>query len=212
MKPILLVLAVLCGAAMACAAEPNFSAVVRPDDFAAAGLQKLTPEELARLDALVRAYQSGELVKAQRELEAARLQAEQAEAKARQVAAEAQARVAESEQRAAEQEKLAAETARQAAEKEKKLSLLERAKVILKPGTQVEYTTLDARLATEFRGWRKGTLFTLDNGQQWRVVEGEYVTPPMPPMPVRISPGMLGTFWMSLEGIRQKVKVEAVHR
>ncbi len=204
MKPIVLLLALLCVTGVTRAADADFSQVVRPEDFAAAGLQKLTPEELARLDALVRAYQSGALVTAQRELAAARQQAEQAEAKAREAAAAAQARVAESER--------AVEAARQAAEQEKKPSLLERAKVILIPGTQIEYSTLDARLATEFRGWRKGTVFTLDNGQQWRAVDGEYVTPPMPAMPVRVAPGALGTFWMSFDGVRQRAKVEPVHR
>ena len=49
-------------------AEEAFSRAVRAEDFSAAGLAKLSPDELARLDALVRDYQSGALAAARRRL------------------------------------------------------------------------------------------------------------------------------------------------
>ena len=49
------------------ATEENFSSAVRPQDFSAAGLAKLSPAELARLDALVRDYKSGALVAARQD-------------------------------------------------------------------------------------------------------------------------------------------------
>ena len=43
-------------------ADPDrFSQIVKPDDFAAAGLSKLSPDELARLDQLVEYYKSAAL-------------------------------------------------------------------------------------------------------------------------------------------------------
>ena len=65
-------------------AEENFSKAVRAADFSAAGLAKLSSEELARLDALVRDFKSGALVVARREAvaaEAARMAAETKAAK-----------------------------------------------------------------------------------------------------------------------------------
>ena len=47
------------GLAAGHAAEEAFSRAVRAEDFAAAGLAKLSPGELARLDALVRDFKGG---------------------------------------------------------------------------------------------------------------------------------------------------------
>ena len=47
-------------------AEEKFSQAVRPEEFAAAGLAKLTAEERSRLDALVEAYKTGALAAARR--------------------------------------------------------------------------------------------------------------------------------------------------
>ncbi|HLP25558.1 MAG TPA: hypothetical protein VK477_07770, partial [Acidobacteriota bacterium] len=70
---------------------------------------------------------------------------------------------------------------------------------------------LESRLATEFRGWRRGTVFELENGQRWQHVEGEdYVTPPMPAPKVKITPGVFGTFWMKIEGVNARVRVKPI--
>lgn len=176
--------------ATAMAAEEPFSKAVRTDDFAAAGLSKLTPEELARLDGLVRDYKSGALAAAQQQLAAAQAKAAEAEAKARMADVAAKAK---------------------AEEAEKKLSLLDRAKVLLTPGTQVEYSTLESRLKGDFNGWERGTVFVLENGQRWRTVgNSSYVTPPAPAPKVRIVPGALGSFFIEIEGVRQRVRVESL--
>lgn len=94
-----------------------------------------------------------------------------------------------------------------------KESLFQRAKVFLMPGTEIEYTNLESHLARPFKGWRRGTLFQLDNGQIWEVLEGEYVTPEEPPgKAVTIVPGMLGSFFIAIEGVRQRAKVRLVSR
>jgi hypothetical protein len=173
------------------AAAENFSKAVRPADFAAAGLGKLSPEELTRLDVLVRDFKSGALEQARRD------------------AAVAEERAVQAEKRAA----VAAIATAVAAEKEKKAEagLLAKAKVRLTPGTQVEYATVESRIAGEFRGWELRTVFTLENGQRWQVTGGEsYVTPPVLGPAVKIAPGMMGAFWMTIEGVRSRVKVVPV--
>ena len=180
-------------------AEDSFSRTVQKGDFSAAGLGKLTPEELARLDALVRDYKSGALEAARREAVAA------AEARAK---AEAAAR-AEAEARAAKAE--AQVRATEAGAKKTDTSLLARAKVLLTPGTHIEYSTVESRLVGDFRGWDKRTVFQLENGQRWQV-EGasSYVTSSLHAPNVKISPGALGSFWMSIEGVDPRVKVKIV--
>lgn len=180
------------------AAEPPFSRAVAPGDFQAAGLARLTPEELARLDALVRDYRSGAL-------ERARLEAE---AVARASAA-AQAARAAAEQRAsqAEARAQAAETAARQAEG----GLLARARVLLTPGTQIEYSTVESRLVGDFLGWEGRTLFTLENGQRWQSAgESTYISPPIRSPAVRVVPGALGSFWLVVEGVKPRVKVTLV--
>jgi hypothetical protein len=170
------------------AAEEAFSKAVRPGDFAAAGLAKLSAEELARLDALVQDYRSGALERARRD-------------------------AVRAEERAAQAEKRATAAAVTAAEKEKnaEAGLLAKAKVLLTPGTQVEYATVESRIAGEFRGWEVRTIFTLENGQRWQVTGGEsYVTPPVPGPAVKITPGLMGSFWMTITGVRPRVKVAIV--
>lgn len=182
------------GLAAALGAEDDFSKALRPQDYAAAGLGKLSAEERARLDALVRDYRSGALEAAKRE-----------------AAAAAQARAA-AEARAAKAEADAKSSAAAVAKKpEPGPSLLERAKVLLTPGTKIEYSTLESRIAGEFRGWAPKTIFKLENGQRWQVVDNEsYVTKPVPGPAVKISPGVLGAFWMSIEGVNPRVKVQSL--
>src|SRR4051812_5206818 len=113
------------GAVALPAAEDVFSKTVRAEEFSAAGLGKLAPQELARLDALVRDYKSGALLAARRDAETA-----------------AQARAA-AEARAVQAEAKAENAAR---EKKNEPGLLSKAKVMLTPGTKVEYETTESRI------------------------------------------------------------------
>lgn len=170
------------------AAEESFSKAVRSEDFSAAGLGKLSPDEIARLDALVLDFKSGALARARREAAAAESRAAQAEARA----AKAVAASAEPEKRS-------------------EPGLLAKAKVMLAPGTQIEYSTVESRIAGEFRGWEGRTLFTLENGQRWQVASSDtYTTSTIMNPAVKIVPGMLGSFWMTVEGVRTRVKVALV--
>ena len=195
------------GAGLMPAQEARFSSAVSRDDFAAAGLAKLSPEELARLDRLVQAYGSGAL-------EAARVAAATA-AEARAVA-EAKATKAETELEAAK----AAATAEAAArEKEKGKAKAEsagffaKAKVLLAPGTQVEYGEIESRIAGDFTGWEGHTIFTLENGQRWRVANGGgYYSPAVARPKVKVFPAALGGFWLKIEGVNPRVKVLPVEK
>ena len=155
------------------AAEPaRFSARLTPEQFKAAGLDKLTPEQLAALDRFVAG--DTEVASATAVKEAATLSA-----------------VAKA---------VAPATA-------KPRSLLVR----LLPGTRIEYETVETRIVGEFRGWEGRTRFRLENGQVWRQTGGEnYSTPPVSGPRAWIEPGALGAFFLRIEGVNPRVKVELV--
>lgn len=184
------------------AAEEKFTQALRAEDFSAAGLGKLSPQELARLDALVRDFRSGALEAARREAEAAAQARTEAEARA--------ARAEESAKAARAAQAADAARAKQAEGKKSEGSLLDRAKVLLMPGTEIEFVTIESRIVGEFRGWEGRTLFTLENGQRWQVESGTYVSPPMTGPAVKIVPGVLGSFYMLVDGVRPRVKVKLV--
>ena len=175
------------------AQDPGFSQVVKPDDFTAAGLSKLTPEELARLNQLVQDYKSGAL-------QAARQQAADAEARATQ--AEAEARAAK--EAATNAEKAKDQAVAQANEAKKDSGgFFEKAKAILKPGTKVEFEPLESRILGSVIGWDEHTVFTLENGQTWQVsnfthyFNGRAIESPK----VTIKPAKLVGFEMTIEGM-----------
>jgi hypothetical protein len=148
----------------------EFSHSLTPEEFAAAGLNKLTADQLARLDALVG------------KKEAVVVSRVQAEAAAKQTETAAAPRP----------------------------SLLSRMKVVLTPGTEINYESVETNLVGSFRGYGPGTLLTLANNQEWRVVEGSYWVPAKHadrPRKVVIEPGVLGSFFLRIEeGGRPKVK------
>jgi hypothetical protein len=173
-------------------AQDTFSTAVRPEEFAAAGLAKLSPAERARLDALVEAYKTGALAAVRREAETA--------AVAR-VAAEARAAKAE---RAVEEAKAEAKQMKKA-----EAGFLAKAKVMLTPGTEVEYLAVESRIKGAFTGWEGRAIFTLENGQRWQLANADsYYTPTMDGPKVMITPAALGGFWMSIPEIRKKVRVK----
>lgn len=185
------------------AADEVFSRTVGTSDFSAAGLTKLSPEELARLDALVRDYKSGALLAAQRQAAAAAQAQAAAEAKAAKAEADRQAAATAAAQAAA------ATPAKTEATAEQKPGFFARAKAVLTPGTEVEYSTVESRIKGDFTGWNSHTVFTLENGQRWQVANpSSYYTPVMPGPKVKIEPSSFGGFWMTFEGVNERVKVK----
>ena len=197
-RALLSLIALAAAVPLARAAEESFSRAVAPADFSAAGLARLSPEELARLDTLVRDYKSGALAAARREA----LAAEQARAAAESRAAKAEA---DARDRAAAQ----AAASTKADPVKNQPGLLAKAKVLLTPGTEIEYATVESRIVGDFRGWDGPTVFRLENGQRWQS-DGTtaYVTGAISNPAVKITPGVLGTFWMTVEGVKPRVKVK----
>lgn len=165
------------------AGAAGFSRSLPPSSFAEAGLTKLTPQELARLDELVAA-------RLHEQVDQTRKEADQ------RVAAEVQRVKSEADRRV--------ETAIATAEKKASSeSLLHRMRVVLTPGTQVDYATIESKLAGPFYGYEPGTELTLENGQRWQVLEGKYWSPKREAHQERkvvVRPGVLGSFYIDIEG------------
>lgn len=166
---------------------------------AAIGLAEMSPAQQAALEQAVARYVAGRSAAA---VESALDEKEQALAATteRLVAAEAE---------------LAQQRAEVAAVQEReKSSLLERARVLLTPGTQIEYATVNSHLREEFRGWNEGTLLRLENGQVWQVTgTKDYWSPRRDAgLAVTIEPGSFGSFFMKIEGVKSTPKVELVSR
>jgi hypothetical protein len=189
----------------------DFTTTMTPEERAATGIDRLTPGELARLKAVVERYKTGEVAVVQQQVAVVRQEAEQQvaavkqEAEQKVVAAETKARVAETKAAAA------AEAPAAPADDKKPgwlKALITLDKVAKEPDSQ---DAIESRIAGDFKGWRRNTMFNLENGQRWQADSSEdYVTPPSPAPKVRIYPGMFSTFWMEIEGVRPRVRVKPV--
>ena len=200
LKRLSLILAVACIAPAH--AQESFTKSLSPADFQAAGLGKLTPDELAALDALVQGRQT--VVVAKVKEETAKVVAQTVTQQVHAEDAKAAQAVVETVRQQTHEEDVKAEQ-----KKASSMGFIEKFKVVLKPGTEIDYTTLDAMLAPPFVGWEKGTILTLTNGQRWVVTdEGNYWSPKKEqPIHVRVEPGALGSFFMEIEkGGRPRVK------
>ena len=68
-------------------------------------------------------------------------------------------------------------------------------------------------LKGEFRGWQNGSVFELENGQRWRVVDNEFqATRALANPQVTITPGVLGSWYMEVAGTGVKAKVRRADR
>ncbi len=66
-------------------------------------------------------------------------------------------------------------------------------------------------LVGELRGWSRGTVITLANGQRWRVTEGDYTSMKrISNANVVITPGLVGAWYLSVEGHVPKPKVTRI--
>ncbi|MBS0569927.1 MAG: hypothetical protein JSS28_04930 [Proteobacteria bacterium] len=72
--------------------------------------------------------------------------------------------------------------------------------------------SIEAHIAGPFSGWYGGTVFTLDNGQQWRQAEsGSYQCGTFQDPKVSIKPMLLGSWLMYVEPCRnQSVRVTRI--
>jgi len=202
-----LVFAALFGAARA--QDGKFSSSLSPEELAAAGIAGLTPAQYARLNSLVDAYKSGALVSARRAAD---------EALAAKQAAEAQAARAEAVAATARAEAAKAESARAAAVKPEPAShaphegMLARARSLLKSsGKSAEAEKIESTLPGKFRGWESRQVFTLANGQRYRVADNQsYYCPAIENPRVQVLPGTFAGFWLRFPDLGTEVRVEFI--
>jgi hypothetical protein len=212
-------------------ADTGFLKTVPADDFAAAGLQKLTPEELSRLEALVQRYKTGEMTDV-RQQEEARALATQQEAEKKIVAAEAKAKEAEMKANEAETKARDAEAKSKAAEAKANEIAQNTKEVATKapaapgkkqPGWFTALITLnragekpekeeplESRLVGDFDGWNGRSMFSLENGTRWvqQNKTDTYVYSPTLHSPkVKIKPAAIRGFWLEIEGVNLQVRV-----
>ena len=70
---------------------------------------------------------------------------------------------------------------------------------------------ISATIVGAFRGWSKGQVLTLDNGQQWQVVDGDlYTGKAIDAAKASITPGMLGSWYLRVEGQTPQAKVKRI--
>lgn len=173
MKRVLMML--VFGGALVAAARAEFLRQLPADKFSAAGLNKLTPQELAALEQLIAEHERGAVTAA-----------------------------------ATKSVPVAAEPAT-AAEKKKSGPGWLRALLTLQE-TQEKPETAEAvetRLAGDYDGWTGHTVFKLENGQVWQQAGGgERYDDKRHAPTVKIYPGILGVYWLEIEGVRERVKVK----
>jgi len=183
------------------AEEAPFSHAISPEDFNAAGLQRLTPAERKHLDEMVSAYKQGLVAAAQHTAEEA-LVAQQAAQRSAEEAVKAK-QVAEAETKAAKAEAIES--------KGSDKGFFAKAKVKVVPGTKIEYAEIKTTVLGKFEGWSGRTIFNLANGQRWQVANSgdRYFTPPVQNVEVEIRQASLGGFWMFFpaQDVRVRVKL-----
>jgi hypothetical protein len=182
--------ALLVLAAAACA--DDFTRTMTAEERTAAGLDKLTAEELARLAAAVERYKSGEVAVVRHEAEQ-KVAVVRQEAAVKVAAAEAKAQVA----------------APGAGRQPGWLGAL----ITLRRTEQKldEAEELEVRLAGTLRSFSGRRNFTLENGQVWQMIEaGSYAGPRLESPVVTIRPGMMGSFWLKVPAAGLRVKVKPV--
>ncbi|MGV8961138.1 MAG: hypothetical protein ACOH1V_12260 [Stenotrophomonas sp.] len=67
------------------------------------------------------------------------------------------------------------------------------------------------RIVGQMRGWSNGQVLTLENGQRWRVVQGElFLRKPVDDPQVHLAPSSMGAWYLQMPGQNQRAKVERV--
>lgn len=165
----------------------DFTKTMTPDEQGLAGLGKLTPEELARLKAVVERYKSGEVAEIRQEAE--------------KKVAVAEARV-----------KQAATGAAAGSPTGKKPNWFAALVTLRKTADKPDKAeALEGRLAGSLKTFNGRRSFELQDGQVWRMIEsGRYSGPTLEGPAVSITPGFLGVYWLQIREAPLLVKVQPV--
>ncbi|WP_049427165.1 hypothetical protein, partial [Stenotrophomonas maltophilia] len=72
----------------------------------------------------------------------------------------------------------------------------------------LEEGPVNARVVGEVAGWQPGTLFTLDNGQQWQVMKGQMKLRKVLQSPqIAVVPGIAGRWFLQVDEDLPKARV-----
>lgn len=161
-------------AVTAAAAAESYLKQLPPERFAAAGLNKLTPEELAQLEQVIAEHEHGAVKTA-----VATTKAEAPKATESKVSGPGWLRALVTLQETQEKPEAA--------------------------------EAIESRLVGDYAGWTGKSIFKLENGQIWQQAGGgaRYDDQRSAPA-VKVYPGMLGAYWLEVEGVRERVKVKPV--
>lgn len=70
---------------------------------------------------------------------------------------------------------------------------------------------VDSHIPGEFRGWESNSRIKLANGQVWEVVDGSRgALAPVVDQKVRVRRGVLGSFYLEIEGLNRSPRVKRV--
>ncbi|RZL37541.1 MAG: hypothetical protein EOP35_08380 [Rubrivivax sp.] len=78
------------------------------------------------------------------------------------------------------------------------------------PDAPPELKQMESRIRGKFGGWGPNTRIELDNGQVWRVADGSSAIYELNNPKAIVHRGMLGAFYLEIEGIGFQVKVARV--
>lgn len=70
--------------------------------------------------------------------------------------------------------------------------------------------SIESRIIGKFRGWKKGTKLTLENGQVWKVLSSGEVYSRVESPKIKISIAVFGTFSAKVEGVTPRAKVKRI--
>jgi hypothetical protein len=73
-----------------------------------------------------------------------------------------------------------------------------------------ELKQIESRIRGRFAGWGPSTRIELDNGQVWRIVDGSSASYDLNNPKAVVHRGMLGAYYLEIEGIGFQVKVTRV--
>ncbi|MET1256333.1 hypothetical protein [Aliikangiella maris] len=76
------------------------------------------------------------------------------------------------------------------------------------PSEQLQ--SIESHIVGQFKGWQKGAIIQLENGQQWKVISESKGYAKLQSPKATISRGILGSFDMRIEGFRTKAKVKRI--
>lgn len=78
------------------------------------------------------------------------------------------------------------------------------------PTPALEAQTLQSTVGPTFDGWEPNQHIRLDNGQVWQVTDGSSITVPARSRKVSVRRGMLGSFYLDIEGLNASPRVRRV--